>query len=241
MIQVNQLEKRYSSVSGLHASSFNADRGECIAVIGPNGAGKTTLFGMLSGEIRPDSGEVHLEGISLRENPQSAKRLLGIAPQGMGYLPLLTAGENLTLMGTLRGLSPSDLAREREGLLHRLNLLSATNQLATHFSEGMGQKLSIAMALIGSPPVLLLDESFNGLDPSAVAVVKDMVQERIEDGSLVLFTTHILAFVDELASRIFVIREGYLHNDLSKAEWNALKEEHSGVEGAYNALLQEIG
>ena len=239
MIQVHQIQKRYSSTSGLHATSFQAGAGECIAVIGPNGAGKTTLFAMISGEVKPDSGEVTIGNLSANAHPQEAKRNLGIAPQGLGYLPLPDGTREPHIDGSSRNLGPTELVEQRDALLKALSLPHSSGQLATHFSEGMGQKLSIAMALMGNPPAILLDESFNGLDPSAVSIVKKMVQERVQAGALILFTTHILPFVDELATRILMIEGGHLRNDLPKENWDRLKQERGGMEGAYHALLEK--
>jgi len=233
MIQITDVTKSFRGTEVLGGITAEWSGGECVALLGPNGAGKTTLLQIISGAIHPSEGKVFVEGVSMEDCPQKAKAFLGVAPQAVGYFPFLTGKENLQFMAQLRGLDEASGRKQQEQLLRRFDLDHAGDRVAKEYSEGMRQKLNIAMAFIGHPPNLILDESLNGLDPKGLASARTLVRERLDEGALVLMTSHILPLVNDLASRVVLLHEGRIQEDLQGEELEQAKSGNGGLEGCY--------
>ena len=241
MIQITEVTKSFRGIEVLRGISAEWSGGECVALLGPNGAGKTTLLQIISGAIHPSSGKVLVEGISMEDCPQKAKAFLGVAPQAVGYFPFLTGRENLQFMAQLRGLNEASGRSQQEELLQRFDLAHAGDRVSKEYSEGMRQKLNIAMAFIGHPPNLILDESLNGLDPKGLSSARKLIQERLKEGALVLITSHILPLVDELASRVVLLHGGRTRIDLEGEELRNTKIAGGGLEACYLRWTDSTG
>ena len=152
-------------------------------ILGPNGAGKTTLLQMIAGALEPTAGSVLIDELSMQADPQDAKMKLGVAPQAMGYFPFLTGRENLYFVGQLRGLKDPDGRRQQEELLERFELKRSANRVAKEYSEGMRQKLNIAMA---SWVLLPISSWMRALMDWILEVFysKRLIQERMDEGPL---------------------------------------------------------
>ena len=184
--------------------------GELYALLGPNGAGKTTTLRMACGLLAPDAGTIRIFGVDMRAEPQAAKRMIAWMPDEPLVYDKLNPMEYLEFVAGLWEVE-GKLARERaETLLRAFELWDNRRERCEGFSRGMKQKTALAGALIHDPRLLILDEPLTGLDASAARQVKDLLLERVRQGSTVILTTHILEVAERLADRIGVIRSGRL-------------------------------
>lgn len=243
-LEASGLVKRYGALEAVSGVSFVLGRGERVVLLGPNGAGKTTLLRMLTGQLRPDAGELRLMGARGRAFRRAVQTQLGYAPQEAVVWPELTCHEQLTLMG--RMYRPRDRALDARAarLLDRLGLSAKRDAQARHLSGGMQRRLNLALALIHDPQVLILDEPMAGLDPRSRLLVRDVVLALSRDeGRAVLVSTHDMAEAERLAQRVAVLHQGALLALDTPARLKARWASGAGVveldfEGAGDALIQ---
>lgn len=233
MLWIDNLEKSFRNQPILRGISFSVQPGEVVALIGPNGAGKTTTLRICTGALSADGGAIRVGDQTLSDDPQKAKSSIGVAPQGQSYYPFLTGRENLTLAGTLRELSGAELIESVDSLLGRFSLAEAADKLAREYSEGMGQKLAIAIAAIGTASILIFDESLNGLDPRSLVEAKKLIHERAAEGTGILLTTHILPLVEEMASKVICLHQGQVQHCLEGDEWEEIRSSKNRLEELY--------
>jgi ABC-2 type transport system ATP-binding protein len=193
MIAVNQL-------------SFTVPPGEVLGLVGPNGAGKTTTLRALAGILQPTSGTIRLAGIDLKSEPVKAKARLAFIPDEPQLFDYLTVTEHLQFVARLYGVA--DAAPRIPVLLEELELTPKRDALPPELSRGMKQKLAIACGLLHSPSVVLLDEPLTGLDPVGIRRMKETIAARAREGAAVVLSSHLLHLVEELCTRILVIRRG---------------------------------
>ena len=207
--------------------------GELYALLGPNGAGKTTTLRMACGLLAPDAGSIRIFGVDMRAEPQAAKRLIAWMPDEPLVYDKLNPMEYLEFVAGLWEVE-GKLARERaETLLRAFELWDNRRERCEGFSRGMKQKTALAGALIHDPRLLILDEPLTGLDASAARQVKDLLRERVRQGSTVILTTHILEVAERLADRIGVIRAGRL---VAEGDLGQLRERF----GQQGRTLEEV-
>jgi ABC-2 type transport system ATP-binding protein len=188
--------------------SLHAAAGEVLAFLGPNGAGKTTTIKMIAGLIEPDDGTVRIDGKDPARDPSALHAVGAVLEGNRNVYWRLTPAENLEYFGMLRGLSRAETRRRIGPLLERFDLTDKRDAVAQNLSRGMQQKLSIAVAFIHQPRLLLLDEPTLGLDVEAAESVKTLVREIAADGHAILLTTHQLDVAEELSDRVAIIRRG---------------------------------
>ena len=210
ILTVNNIRKTYKKsvvkVEALKGVSFQLHQGEIFGFIGPNGAGKTTLIKIIAGILRPDEGEVLLDG-KPPTDPQ-AKKLRGFLPENPQTFRNLTGEEFLFLCaGMLEVKNSSERVREA---LKTVGLTGAASRRLSTYSKGMLQRIFIAQSLLADPPLLVYDEPLSGLDPIGRKEVKDIIKELREKGKTVFFSSHIIEDVEELVDRVGVIKEGRL-------------------------------
>jgi ABC-2 type transport system ATP-binding protein len=214
ILEACDLHKTYREKSGaafvaVQQVSLAIAPGEVLAFLGPNGAGKTTSIKMIAGLIRPDRGIVRINGIDPHSHPRAALKQIGAVLEGNRNIYWnLTAAENLEYFGVLRGLSPREARRKGSAMLERFNLAAKADTEVKSLSRGMQQKLAIAVSMLHSPHLLLLDEPTLGLDVEATQDVKRLVQEIAQEGRAILLTTHQLAIAEELSDRVAIINQG---------------------------------
>ncbi len=206
MIDVQKLSKTYGAFTAVRGLSFNVARGEVLGLVGPNGAGKTTTLRSLAGIILPTSGDITVDGVSLRDDPVAVKRRLAFVPDEPQLVEYLTVDEHLRFIGRLYGVA--DVERRATPLLTELELLDKRGALPGELSRGMRQKLAIACALLHDPQVLLLDEPLTGLDPVGIRKMKATIADRAAAGTSVILSSHLLHLVEELCTRLLVIQGG---------------------------------
>ena len=183
-------------------------RGEVVAVLGPNGAGKTTFLRQLTTELRPSGGDISVFGIDVIREPQRAKRLMGITPQEAGTFESLTVRQHLQLFAQLKGLPRRQAAAATTEIGELLGLAENWSRPVGSLSGGQRRRILIGLALIGRPPLLVLDEPTTGLDPASRKAVWNVLRETVTDGTTVVFSTHYMEEAERLSDRIAIIDSG---------------------------------
>ena len=204
MIRYDRFTKRFGAVTAVDGLDLTVDEGETVALIGPNGSGKTTALKAALGLVRPTSGRVLVDGRDASRDGRDARASIGYLPQRLTFPDGMTAREVLRFYAQLRGVEP------QLRLLERVDLLDVADRDVNGFSGGMRQRLGIAVALLGAPRALVLDEPTASLDPSGALAVRDMVHAIRSEGTSVLLSSHDLAEVAALADRIGVFVGGRL-------------------------------
>ena len=213
LIEISGVSKRYpgSEAPALDGVNLNIQQGSIFGLLGPNGAGKTTLLSILLGLTRKNSGQVHLAGLDLERELPAIRRFSGLAPQELGFYPMLTAKENLRFYGAAGGLSGSKL-------MERVNFAADTAQLREHMSKradqlsgGLKRRLNLAISLLHSPRVLFLDEPTVGVDPQSRAFILDVIrQQRDQHGLTVIYTSHYMDEVQQICDRAAILDQGHV-------------------------------
>ena len=206
MIEVEQYTKLYGDTIAVNALSFAVPPGEVLGLVGPNGAGKTTTLRALAGILQPTSGSIRIAGIDLKTQPVEAKARLAFIPDEPQLFDYLTVTEHLQFVARLYGVA--DAAPRIPVLLEELELTPKRDALPPELSRGMKQKLAIACGLLHRPAAVLLDEPLTGLDPVGIRRMKETITARAREGAAVVLSSHLLHLVEELCTRILVIRRG---------------------------------
>lgn len=212
-LELKQISKIYRNGSKVEDISFSIGKGEIVALCGGNGAGKSTLIKIITGIIRQTGGEVLQDGKTADTISRRYRESFSYMPDDMLFPRQLTAKEVLSFFSALRGV-PGERADE---VLELVGLYGEKHRQISRFSKGMQQRLSFAQALLADTPLLIMDEPTNGLDPYWVWKFKEIIQEEKRKGKAILFTTHILPLVEEIADKAVFLEEGKLiHFDTVK-------------------------
>jgi ABC-2 type transport system ATP-binding protein len=234
MISCSRLTRRYGSKTVVDSISFDLPGGSICAVLGPNGAGKSTTLKMLSGTLRPTSGMASVAGLQVGEarDTLALKRRIGVLPEGLGLFDHLTVEEHLHMSGPIYGLSREETRARTDRLIDLLGLEDGRHTYACECSLGTRKKVALAMALLHDPQVLLLDEPFEGIEPETAETLRALFVGLAGSGVTVLFTTHILARVERLASHCLLMRNGAI-------AWHSRVEDlPSTLEALYFELVE---
>lgn len=205
-IRIEGLAKHYSETKKIMDISFTIDKPEIFALCGGNGAGKSTLIKMLTGMMKPTAGKIVMDGRVIDPQNKGFKKLFSYMPDEMLFPRQLTGLEVLTFFARLRGINDESVMEA----LQQVGLFDARNTQIKQYSKGMQQRLSLAQALLPDVQLRILDEPTNGLDPLWVYRFKEMILEEKRQGRTIVFTTHILSLVEELADRAAFMQEGKL-------------------------------
>lgn len=208
-LEIRGLVKRYErpAVEGL---DLTVRAGEFYALVGPNGAGKTTTLRAVAGLVAPDAGEIRICGIDALHDPVAAKRVMGwVSDEPMIY-DKLSPFEYLEFVAGLWGIGAADAERRARELFAWLGLAQHAHERCEGFSKGMRQKVALAGGLVHEPRLLILDEPLTGLDAGSARQVKRVLRERVDAGTTVVMTTHILEVAERMADRIGIIAHGRL-------------------------------
>jgi len=236
MIEVNQLRRSFGEVKAVKGISFQAANGEITGLLGPNGAGKTTTFRMLYGVLRPDEGNVVVDGIDVKSEPLAALQKMGVLPDARGLYRRLTARENIEFYAQLQGLSEHAAQQRSETLIKILGLDAIADRKTEGFSQGERVKTAIARALVHDPQNLLLDEPTNGLDVIATRAMREFLKAERDAGRCVLLTTHLMQEVSALCDRIIIINDGQV---IASGTLDDLKNQ-SGCDTLEDAFMKLI-
>jgi ABC-2 type transport system ATP-binding protein len=206
MIEVSSLSKSYGAVAAVDSLSFTVAAGEVLGLVGPNGAGKTTTLRCLCGIINPTAGSIRVADHDLASQGPKAKAQLAFVPDEPQLFDYLTVDEHLKFVGRLYGVA--DAGERAPHLLEELELTDKRRALPGELSRGMKQKLAIACGLLHRPRALILDEPLTGLDPAGIKKMRATIADRAREGAAVILSSHLLHLVEELCTRILVIRKG---------------------------------
>jgi len=210
MIQLIRITKKFGDLVAVNDLSLEVARGEFFAVLGPNAAGKTTTIKILTGLIRPTSGQAVVAGFDVQADPLEVRRRLAYVPDFPFLYDKLTPWEFIRFTGQMFRMNPARLESQGRELAARFNLESFLNKPIEGLSHGTRQRVAIASALLHDPEVFVIDEPMVGLDPHHARVVKDVLKERSQQGMTVFLSTHQLSVAEELADRIGIIHHGRL-------------------------------
>jgi sodium transport system ATP-binding protein len=235
MIRVEQLRKRFGTVTAVDGVSFVARDASVTALLGPNGAGKTTTMRMLYGLMRPDEGRILVDEADAVSAPQAAQARLAVLPDVSGLYPRLTPREHIRYYGQLQGLSGPRLDERIDQLLSLLDMAPIADRRTGGFSHGERTKVALARALVHDPPNVVLDEPTTGLDVMSTRTVRDLIRRLRADGRCVLFSSHVMQEVSALADTIVVIARGRVTAAGTPDQLRA-QAGHDNLEDAFVAL-----
>ncbi len=208
-LQLKHISKTFGKVLAVTDLNLNILRGEVFGLLGPNGAGKTTTINLISGFLKPDSGEIILDGNPIYGFDGDYRVRIGICPQENVHWNKLTIAEQLHFMGDMYGLKPVSIESRTNELIRSLGLGEVKNRLAGNLSGGMQRRLNIALALIHDPAILILDEPETGLDPQSRISIRNYIRSLAREKTIIL-TTHNMDEADRLADRLAIMDHGEL-------------------------------
>jgi ABC-2 type transport system ATP-binding protein len=205
------LHKEFAEYTAVKQAHLTVRSGSFYGLVGPNGAGKTTLLSMAVGLQRPDRGQARVFGVDVWEQPERAKELMGVLPDGLAMPEQLTGRELLTYLGRLRGLDRDTVAARTDELLTVLELTGDVERtLVLDYSTGMRKKIGLATALLHGPRLLVLDEPFEAVDPVSAVVLKRILSRFVASGGSVVLSSHVMALVEQLCDTVAVMAKGQI-------------------------------
>ena len=208
LLEVKELSKSYGNIKAVGGISFEIQKGEIFGLLGPNGAGKTTTISMLSCLIKPDSGDAFVDGYSISKDSMEVKKRIGVVPQDVSLYPTLSAQENLVFFGEMYGLTGSKLREKVDDVLEVVGLKDRRKEAINKYSGGMKRRINIAVGLLPSPKLLILDEPTVGVDPQSRTNILETLKELNKEGLTILYTSHYMEEVEFLCHRIAIMDLG---------------------------------
>lgn len=230
-IEISGLTKRFGSVTAVSGLSFTVEPGVITGFFGPNGAGKTTTLRILLGLVRADAGSATIGGTVYSKLPAPTDHV-GAVLDATGFHPARTGLRHLRVYCTVNGYP----ARRADEVLELVDLTKAGNRPVREYSLGMRQRLAVAVALLGDPKVLVLDEPANGLDPAGMVWMRRLLRQRAKQGCTVLVSSHVLAEAQQFVDDVVIINEGQLVRQASLADLTA-EAGHAELEQIFFGLL----
>mgnify|MGYP000291801295 CR=1 FL=1 len=209
-ITLDKVRKAFGDVEVIPPLDLTIEDGEFVVFVGPSGCGKSTLIRLILGLLKPDAGQITVAGFDLATALPAARKLCGLAPQDPGFFPLLTVAENLRTFGAAAGLRGRALNQAVDSAVASTELGEHANKRADQLSGGMRQRLNVSLALLGHPPVLLLDEPTAGVDAESRKLIIDVLRGENARGATIIYTSHYLTEVEQLCDRVALIDHGKL-------------------------------
>jgi ABC-2 type transport system ATP-binding protein len=228
MIKTEHLTKRYDSLTAVDDVSFQVGPGEVLGFLGPNGAGKTTTMRMLAGFVTPTSGRANICGHDVESEPLKAKAALGYLPEGAPSYGEMTVRRFLEFIADLRSLAGARRGERLAHVIEHLQLGGVLDQTIETLSKGFRRRVGLAQAIVHDPPVLILDEPTDGLDPNQKHEVRTLINDMARD-KIIVISTHILEEVDAVCTRAIIISRGRIVADDTPAGLAARSRYHNAV------------
>ena len=207
-LQMRGLIKAFDRKIAVDRLSLDIPVSSFYGIVGPNGAGKTTSLSMATGLLRPDAGQVLVHGVDVWAQPQRAKTLLGVLPDGLRTFDRLNGLELVTYSGLLRGLERDVVVPRATELVKVLGLWEAGTTLVADYSAGMRKKIHLACAMVHSPSILVLDEPFEAVDPISAQTIQAILRDYAAAGGTVVISSHVMATVQRLCAHVAIINAG---------------------------------
>ena len=204
-IVVDDVSKRFGDVTAIDRASMTVEEGEIFGFLGPNGAGKSTMINVFLDFVKPDQGAVEILGLDAQTDGVEARQRMGVLPEQYALFERLTGRQHVELAARSKDVEVVPME-----LLDRVRMTGAADRKAGGYSKGMAQRLVLAMALVGEPDLLILDEPTTGLDPNGAKEMRDIIREENERGATVFFSSHILEQVEAVCDRVAILNDGRL-------------------------------
>ena len=208
MIEVKTVSKSFGEVKAVKEITFTAPDHQITALLGANGAGKTTTLRMIYALITPQTGEILIDGINPKKDPEKARKLLGVLPDTRGLYKRLTARENIEYFGKLHGMSDAAIRKRTDSLVEDLRMQEFIDRKTDGFSQGQRVKVAIARALVHDPQNIILDEPTNGLDVMSTRGVRRFLAQEKQRGKCILFSSHVMQEVAAVSDEILIVNDG---------------------------------
>jgi ABC-2 type transport system ATP-binding protein len=211
-VQLDNLSKRYphSAKRAVSSLTFEIQEGSVFGLLGPNGAGKSTTVMMLCGLMRPDAGSISVFGLDVLKKGVDIRKRIGVAPQEIALFPMLTAYENLFYFGRMYGMHRADIAEQIKKFLHIFGLSEKGNKIVSTFSGGMKKRLNLIAAILHRPRLIILDEPTAGVDVQSRNMILDFLKSLKEEGTTIIYSSHVLEEAERICSHLGIIDEGQL-------------------------------
>ncbi len=210
-ILLDHVTKRFGDKVAVEDLSLSIEKGAFVGLLGRNGAGKSTTLKMLTGLLEPTSGSIRLLDKTFDRDVLDLKRRIGVMPEDMALLEMLTGPQYLRFVGRMYGLEDDVIDARRAELFEKLDLAAGPRTVIADYSFGMKKKVALSAALVHGPDVLFLDEPFEGIDPVTSRTIKDILGALRKRGTTILLTSHILEIVEKLCEEIAILEKGALH------------------------------
>ena len=209
-LTAKDLHKSFNEHKAVNGVSFAIYEGEIFGLLGPNGAGKTTTIRILSTILEPDRGDVAIGGHSIRHDADAVRRLIGVCPQELAFYPDMSALENLLFFGRMVGLNATEAKAQAMSYLEMMGLADRAKGKVDKFSGGMKRRVNLAIALMGHPRLLFLDEPTVGIDPQSRNMIYETIEGLRDAGMTILYTTHYMEEADRLCQRVAIMDGGQI-------------------------------
>ena len=221
MLKVENLQKRFGKLEAVKGISFTVSKGEVLGFLGPNGAGKSTTMRMITGFLPPTAGTASICGHDIVKEPVEAKKCLGYLPEAAPSYRAMTVEDYLKFIAEIRGYRGADAREHVEAAIEKARLQPVVHKTIETLSKGYRQRACFAQAILHDPPVLIMDEPTDGLDPNQKFTVREMIRDMAAEKAIVI-STHILEEVDAVCTRAIVIADGEIRADGTPAELKAM-------------------
>ncbi len=238
MITVRNLTRKYGSFTAVNSISFEIPKGQIVGLLGHNGAGKTTTLKMLTGYLEPTSGEVSIDGIDIASDPLAVQKKIGYLSEQSPLYPDMTVWQYLYYVAEMRGIPEGDIPHAVRDAILDTDLVPKAQELITTLSRGYQQRVGVAQAIIHKPDILVLDEPTNGLDPTQIMAMRQLIKNLSKKATVIL-STHILQEVEAICDRVIIILNGRkaVDDKLTNLQKNntillTLKESYAQVKNA---------
>lgn len=238
MLEVRSLTKSYSSVPAVDNVSFTIAPGEVLGYLGPNGSGKSTTVKIITGLLEPTRGTVLFRGQEITRDLAAYKRLIGYVPEEANLYPFLSGLEYIELVGRLRGLRESLIARRADALLRLFSMHPHRHTAISAYSKGMRQRILLISALLHNPELIIFDEPLSGLDVTSALIFRKLVSALSREGKTIFYCSHVLEVVEKVCSHVIILQRG---KQLAYGSVDELKNFQSmpSLEAAFSNLVQE--
>ena len=211
-IHISSLYKQFADVCAVDKISFSAQTGDVIALLGPNGAGKSTLMNVIAGLLSADDGDIIIDGFNIKQNPTDAKKLIGFLAEGAPMYGDMRVKNFLSYMADLKGILPKDNIQRLTAVKEMAQIADVWNMKIETLSKGYQRRVGFAQSILSDPPILLLDEPTDGLDPNQKEHIRQLVKQ-LGEHKIILISTHLLDDVEQMCNRIMIMNRGAIIAD----------------------------